>query len=58
MATEVLSLLHVPPGTPSLKEVVVPTHNSPLPVIAVGGDVISTVVVTIQPPRPRPGGKI
>ena len=36
VATAVLLLLHEPPGVPSIREVVKPTHTVDNPVIAIG----------------------
>lgn len=49
LAIAVLLLLHVPPVVPSVSEVVDPAHISVMPEITVGGGLIVTSVVALQP---------
>jgi hypothetical protein len=49
VATEVLLLVHVPPETALLSNVVLPTHTAVPPVMAAGDVVTVTTVVTLQP---------
>ena len=53
VATEVLPLLHVPPAVASVKEVLVPEQNSPVPVIpvTVGNGVTVIVCVAVAVPQ-------
>jgi hypothetical protein len=51
VATGVKLLLHVPPGTASLKLVVVPTHTVVVPSIAVGLAFTVTTLAATQLPR-------
>ena len=45
----VLPLCHVPPGVMLLSVVVPPSHNTAVPVIAVGAALTVTVTFTVQP---------